>query len=290
MSKKVLSLLCALLLVVSMIGLAACGKSNNTTTNTSTNNSSTSATSSLKTLTPGKLTVATGQPAYSPWVENNDPASGKGFEAALAYKIAEKMGFKDSDVVWVRTDFDAAIAPGPKTFDFNLQQYSVTPEREKAVDFSTPYYTTTQAIVTLSSSKYASATSLADFSGAKIGAASASTSLTLAQKLFGSSVAPFNDNDTAVQALKVNQIDAIVVDMPTAWYITTGELTSPASKIVGQLPSEGTAGDNLAALLPKGSPLTSSVSKAIDELKSDGTLAQLEKQWLLSGGNIPVLK
>jgi len=286
MSKKVLSLVCVVLLVASTVGLAACGKSNNSST-TNNSSSTTSSTASLKTLTSGKLTVATGQPAYSPWVEDNKPESGKGFEAALAYAIAEKMGFKDSDVVWVRTDFEAAITPGPKTFDFNLQQYSVTPEREKAVDFSSPYYTTTQAIVTLSASKYASAKSLADFSGAKIGAASGSTSLTLAQKLF-KTVSPFNDNDTAVQALKVNQIDAIVVDMPTAWYVTTGELDN--SKIVGQLPSEGTPGDNLAALLPKGSPLTSAVSKAIDELKADGTLAQIEKQWLLSGGDIPVLQ
>ena len=231
MSKKVLSLVCVVLLV---FGLAACGKSNNSSS--STKNTTTSSTSSLKTLTPGKLTIATGQPAYSPWVENNKPESGKGFEAALGYKIAEKMGFKDSDVVWVRTGFDDAIAPGPKSFDFNLQQYSATPEREKAVDFSTPYYTTSQVILSNANNKYASAKSLADLKGAKVGAAAGSTSLTLAQKLFGANAAPFNTNDDVVQALKVGQIDCVVVDMPTAWYMTSAQLDN--GKIIGELPSD----------------------------------------------------
>ncbi|MCL2882771.1 MAG: ABC transporter substrate-binding protein [Coriobacteriia bacterium] len=289
MSKKVLALLCAMLLVVSTIGLAACGKSNNTgNTNTSTTTTDTAGTASLKTLTPGKLTIATGQPAYSPWVEDNKPESGKGFEAALGYAIADKMGFAKADVVWVRTGFDAAITPGPKTFDFNLQQYSATAEREQAVDFSTPYYTTSQVILSNANNKYANAKSLADLKGAKVGAASASTSLTLAQKLFGANAAPFNSNDDVVQALKVNQIDCAVVDMPTAWYMTSAQLDN--GKIIGELPSEGTTGDQLAALLPKDSPLTSAVSKAIDELKADGTLAQLEEQWLRSGGDIPILK
>ena len=284
MSKKVLSLFFAVLLVASACGLAACKK---TTEPAKTTSSTTSSTSNLKTVTPGKLTIATGEPAYSPWVEDNKPESGKGFEAALGYAIAGKMGFKKTDVVWVRTQFEAAIAPGPKNFDFNIQQYSATPEREKAVDFSTPYYTTAQAIIANSNNKYANATKLADLDGAKIGVASGSTSLTLAQRLF-KSVSPFNDNDAAVQALKSGQIDCIVVDIPTAWYITGAELDD--AKIVGELPSEDTQGDELACLLAKDSPLTSSVSKAIDELKSDGTLAKLEKQWLLSGGSIPVLK
>ena len=287
MSKKVLALFCAMLLVASTIGLAACGKSTGSSTNNAASTPTTT-TPELKTLTPGKLTVATGQPAYGPWVEDNKPESGKGFEAALAYAIADKMGFAQSDVVWVRTDFEAAIAPGPKDFDFNLQQYSVTPERQKAVDFSTPYYTTTQAIISNSNSKFANAKSLAELKGAKIGVASGSTSLTLAQKLFGSSVATFNDNDTAIQALKVGQIDCVVADMPTAWYMTSAQLDN--GKIIGELPSEGTPGDNLAALLPKDSPLTSAVSKAIDELKADGTLDKLDEQWLRSGGTIPVLK
>ncbi|MCL2655666.1 MAG: ABC transporter substrate-binding protein [Coriobacteriia bacterium] len=283
MSKKVLSLVCVVLLVVSTVGLAACGKSNDTT-----NTDATPATSVLPTLTPGKLTVATGQPAYSPWVENNKPESKEGFEAALAYAIAEKMGFQDSDVVWVRTDFEAAIAPGPKTFDFNLQQYSVTPERQKAVDFSTPYYTTTQAIISKADSKFASAKSLADLKAAKVGVASGSTSLTLARKLFGAKVATFNDNDTAIQALSVGQIDCVVADMPTAWYMTSAQLDN--GKIIGELPSGDTAGDQLAALLPKGSKLTTPVSNAIDDLKKDGTIDKLEEQWLRSGGSIPVLQ
>jgi len=285
MSKKVLSLICVALLVLSAVGLAACGSS--TPASNTSNTTSNSSTSSLKTLTAGKLTIATGQPAYSPWVEDNKPESGKGFEAAVAYAIANKMGFKNSDVVWVRTDFDAAIAPGPKNFDLNLQQYSITPERQKVVDFSSPYYTTAQAIVTYSNSQYASATTVAAFQDAKIGVAAGSTSLTLAQRLF-KNVSPFNDNDTAVQALKSGQIDAIVVDIPTAWYITGAELDN--SKIVGELPSEDTQGDQLACLLPKNSPLTSAVSKAVDELRSDGTLSKLENQWLLSGGSIPMLK
>jgi polar amino acid transport system substrate-binding protein len=283
MSKKVLALFFALILVVSTVGLAACGKSSSDTSGTST-----SGTSSLKTLTPGKLTIATGQPAYSPWVENDKPEDGKGFEAALGYAIAEKLGFAKADVVWVRTGFDEAIAPGPKNFDINLQQYSATAERKQAVDFSSPYYTTTQVIISNADSKYAGAKSLAELKGAKVGAAAGSTSLTVAQKLFGANASAFNDNDTAVQALKVKQIDCVVADMPTAWYMTGAQLDN--GKIIGELPSEGTEGDQLAALLPKGSPLTAAVSKAIDELKADGTLAKLEEQWLRSGGDIPVLK
>ncbi len=287
MSKKVLSLLCALALVASMVGLAACGKSSDTGS-TSTNTAAPSGTAELKTLTPGKLTIATSKPAYSPWVENDKPEDGKGFEAALAYAIAEKMGFTKSQVVWVYTGFDEAIAPGPKNFDFNLQQYSATAERKQAVDFSSPYYTTTQVILTNANNKYASATSLAALKGAKVGAAAGSTSLTVAQKLFGAGAMAFNDNDAAVQALKVNQIDCVVADMPTAWYMTGAQLDN--GKIIGELPSEGTEGDQLAALLPKGSQLTAAVSKAIDDLKADGTLDALAEQWLRSGGSIPVLK
>ncbi|MBN9611861.1 MAG: transporter substrate-binding domain-containing protein, partial [Actinobacteria bacterium] len=142
-------------------------------------------TSSLQTITPGKLTIATGEPAYAPWVIDNDPSSGKGFESAVAYAVAEKLGFAKSAVVWVGAAFEASIAPGPKDWDLNIQQFSVTPEREKAVDFSSPYYTTTQAVVANGGTKAAEAKSIADLKGSVIGVASGTTSLTVAESVLG---------------------------------------------------------------------------------------------------------
>ncbi len=287
MSKKVLTFALALVLAFSVLALSACGAEKEAKPATPSAEATAEGTSELKTLTPGKLTIATGEPAYSPWVEDDKPESGKGFEAALGYAIADKMGFAKEDVVWTRTQFEAAIAPGPKDFDFNLQQYSATPEREQAVDFSTPYYVTKQAVVTSKDNKFANAKTLADLQGAKLGVASGSTSLTIAQKLF-KDVAPFNDNDAAVQALQSGQIDGIVADLPTAWYMTSAQIEN--GKIVGELPDSSEGGDQLAALLPKDSELTDAVSKAIDELKADGTLQKLETEWLLGSGDIVELK
>ncbi len=242
-------------------------------------------------LTAGKLTIGTAEPAYAPWVQDDKPESGKGFEAAVAYAVADKLGFAKSDVTWVRTTFDQAIAPGPKTFDFNLQQFSITDERKKAVDFSSPYYETTQAVVTIDGSPAAKAASLADLKSLTIGAQTGTTSFAAAEKQIAPSagVQAFNSNDDAKLALENKQVDAIVVDLPTAFYLRDAELTG--GKIVGQLPkAEGQEGDRFGLVLAKDSPLTAKVTAAVDALREDGTLDALAEKWLAADGDAPVLK
>ena len=240
------------------------------------------------TITEGKLTIGTGNPAYSPWVLNDAPESGEGFEAAVAYAVAEKLGFAKEDVVWVRTTFDEAIAPGAKNFDFNLQQYSITEERKANVDFSSPYYETAQVVVTTEGSAAAGATSIADLQGYLIGAATGTTSF----DAIGSVIAPtqdalaFNSNDDAKAALTNGQVDAIVLDLPTALYASCCELDG--GKIIGQLPTAA-KGDQFGLVLDKGSKLTAAVTKALDDLRADGTLAALEEKWLTADAGVPVL-
>ncbi|NBQ93259.1 MAG: amino acid ABC transporter substrate-binding protein [Micrococcales bacterium] len=240
------------------------------------------------TITEGKLTIGTGNPAYSPWVLNDAPESGEGFEAAVAYAVAEKLGFAKEDVVWVRTTFDEAIAPGQKNFDFNLQQYSITEERKANVDFSSPYYETAQVVVTTEGSAAAGATSIADLQGYLIGAATGTTSF----DAIGSVIAPtqdalaFNSNDDAKAALTNGQVDAIVLDLPTALYASCCELDG--GKIIGQLPTAA-KGDQFGLVLDKGSKLTAAVTKALDDLRADGTLAALEEKWLTADAGVPVL-
>ena len=243
---------------------------------------------SLKTVTPGKLTIATGEPAYSPWVENNDPASGKGFEAAIAYAVAGKLGFANADVVWVRSTFDAAVAPGAKDWDFNLQQFSITEERRKAVDFSSPYYTTAQAVVTLKGSPVSGATTVAELKGALLGAQTGTTSHRMLTETVAPTTAPsvFNNSQDTVQALKGGQVDAIVVDLPTALYLVAAELDGGV--VVGQF-ADTSGGDQFGLVLPKGSALTAAVTGAVDALRADGTLDSLTKTWLSETVNVPVL-
>lgn len=278
-------------------GMSACSTGGSASTSSApaaTESASASATPTavdVKTLTvtPGKLTIATGKPAYSPWVEDDKPESGKGFEAAVAYAVAEKLGFAKTDVVWVRTTFDEAIAPGPKAWDFNLQQYSITDERKQAVDFSSPYYTTAQAVLTYAGSPAAKATSLADLKATKFGVTIGTTS----QKALTTIIAPasqpkiFNNNDDLVQALKSKQIEALVVDLPTALYLSAAVIDN--GQIVGQL-ADNSGGDQFGLVLPKGSKLTEGVSAAVDALKADGTLASIEKQWLSDSIKVPVLQ
>ena len=242
----------------------------------------------LKTVTPGKLTIATGEPAYSPWVENNDPASGKGFEAAVAYAVAGKLGFANADVVWVRSTFDAAVAPGAKDWDFNLQQFSITEERRNAVDFSSPYYTTAQAVVSLKSSPVAGATTVAELKGALLGAQTGTTSHRMLTETVAPTTAPsvFNNSQDTVQALKGGQVDAIVVDLPTALYLVASELDDGV--VVGQF-ADTSGGDQFGLVLPKGSALTAAVTGAVDALRADGTLDSLTKTWLSETVNVPVL-
>jgi polar amino acid transport system substrate-binding protein len=241
----------------------------------------------LKTITAGKLTIATGQPAYSPWVVDNKPQTGKGFESAVAYAVASKLGFAKKDVVWTRTTFDSAIAPGPKNFDLNLQQYTITSKRAKAIDFSAPYYQTTQALVAIKGSAADSAKTLSALKKIKIGVAAASTSNTIVLADVGVQPEVFNSNDDAVLALKSGQIDAIAVDLPTAFYLAGSELKH--GEILGQF-AQTTGGDQFGIVLAKGSSLTAKVSAAVEAIRKDGELAAITKKWLSTSVNVPVFK
>ena len=241
----------------------------------------------LATITEGKLTIATGEPAYYPWVIDDKPESGEGFEGAVAYAVAKQLGFEAADVTWVRTTFDSAVTPGEKKFDFNLQQFSITEDRKKAVDFSSPYYTAPQAIVSFKGSKIEGISSLADLKNAKLGAAVGTTSLDAVENQIGIKPQVFNDNAAGVSALKNKQIDGLVVDLPTAFYLSGVEV--PNGLIVGQLPSTG-AGDQFGLLLSKASKLTSCVTGAVDAITTDGTLAAITDKWLATDAGAPVLK
>jgi polar amino acid transport system substrate-binding protein len=243
----------------------------------------------LKTLKPGTLTIATDQPAYEPWVVGDAPESGKGFEAAVAYAVADQLGYKKNQVTWTRVPFNAAIQPGARPFDVDINQFSITEDRKKAVDFSSPYYTVSQAVITTAGSKADGATSVADLKGLKIGAQVATTSLQVLTEVIAPAAGPvvFNSNDDAKLALQNGQVDAIVVDLPTAFFITGAELDN--GMIVGQLENSSEGGDQFGLLLEKGSSLTDCVSQAVDALRDDGTLADLEKQWLSDVADAPVL-
>lgn len=244
-----------------------------------------------KTVTAGKLTIATGEPAYAPWVLNDSPEKGEGFEAAVAYAVAAEMGYKAEDVVWVRDTFEGSIAPGPKDWDLNLQQFSVTDERKKAVDFSTPYYTSTQAVVAASGTKAATAKNVAELKDAVIGVTSGTTSLTVAKELINptSEIQVFNNADDNVAALKAGNIDALVIDLPTAFFVRDVQLEG-AGVIVGQLATVDDATvDHFSFVLPKGSALTADVDAALEKLRASGKLDELAKKWLADQG-APVLQ
>ncbi|WP_405858253.1 ABC transporter substrate-binding protein [Streptomyces sp. NBC_00988] len=244
----------------------------------------------LATQTSGKLTIATDEPAYEPWFEDDKPANGKGFESAVAYAVAKQLGYAKSAVVWQSVPFNKAFAPGVKTFDFDINQVSISTERKKAVDFSSGYYDVRQAVIALKGGKAAKATSIAGLKGLKLGAQVGTTSLNYISDVVKPTQqeAAFSKNDQAVSALKNGQVDAIVVDLPTAFYITSAEVTN--AKIVGQFENQGGTPEQFGLVLDKGSDLTSCVSSAVDALRKDGTLAALEKQWLSDAVDAPVLK
>ncbi len=260
---------------VAALALSACSGSSNSGSNPD------------GTVTDGKLTIATGEPAYSPWIDDNEPESGKGFESAVAYAVAKELGYSKSDVVWKRSTFDSAIAPGPKDWDLNVQQFSIDAKRKKAVDMSSAYYTTTQAVVTTSTSKAADATTVDALKQDTIGVATGSTSIASVKSVLGVTPQVFNSNDDAVLALKSGQIDAIVTDLPTAFYMAAAQLDD--GTVSAQFPSDG-KGDQFGFVLPKGSELTSKVDEALKALKDDGALDDLQTKWLSSETNTPVLK
>ncbi|MGW0707602.1 ABC transporter substrate-binding protein [Streptomyces sp. NPDC002643] len=244
----------------------------------------------LGTETAGKLTIATDSPAYEPWFKDDDPKNGEGFESAVAYAVAKQLGYGKGDVVWQSVPFNKAFAPGEKTFDFDINQVSISDERKKAVDFSSGYYDVRQAVIALKDSKAAKATGIADLKGLHLGAQVGTTSLNYIEDVVKPSQEPaaYAKNDQAKSALQNGQIDAIVVDLPTAFYITAAEVTD--AEIVGQFENQGGTPEQFGLVLDKGSALTSCVSAAVDALREDGTLAKIEQQWLSDAVDAPVLK
>jgi polar amino acid transport system substrate-binding protein len=283
--KKITALLLALVMVLSVgVALTACGEKKEDTPAASEDG--------LQTVTPGKLTIATGNPAWEPWVINDDPASGEGYEAAVAYAVAEQLGFAKEDVIWIRTEFDAAIQPGAKDFDFNLQQYSITPERLEVVDFSSAYYKEPLVIITKKDSKFADAKSVADFKDALFGAASGD----IAVNYTTDEIAPtqevrvFNNLADVFNALNSGQIDATIVGLLTGDYVVNIEQEQITDGVVvGAISGSEDATDGLGLLLAKDSPITDAVTKAVDTLREDGTFDALKSKWL-SDYDIPVLK
>ncbi len=242
------------------------------------------------TIDDGVLTVATGEPAFFPWVLDDTPESGEGFEAAVAYAVAAEMGYEGDAVVWTRTTFDEAIQPGAKSFDVNLQQYSITPERAENIDFSLPYFTANQAIVALNGSSAEGATTVADLQDVKFGAQVGTTSLAFITDVIQPTQEPFvyDDNVGAKAALEANQIDAAVFDLPTALFVSGVEIENSA--VVGQFPADaGGTTDQFGFVLEKDSPLTACVDAAITTLTDNGELDAITQEWLADFTGAPVI-
>jgi polar amino acid transport system substrate-binding protein len=287
MSRPLPKSLAAMAAAAMLAVLAGCGSTTETSSSTSVAAADCTP-DKMQTHTAGELTVATDKPAYPPYFEDNDPTNGKGFESATAYAIADQLGYARSDVRWVTEPFNSSYAPGPKDFDFDVNQISITPARSEHVDFSAPYYTANQAVVAAKGSSAADATSLADLQDATIGVQLGTTSLDAVNSEIQPSTEPkvFNDSNDVVSALKESQVDALVTDLPTALYITAVQV--PDATVVGQFPAPG--GDQWGALLAKGSPLTGCISSAIDDLRASGELQQIENRWMSQAADAPTLK
>jgi polar amino acid transport system substrate-binding protein len=278
------------LLILAAVVLAACGDDDDDEAASVPAEAAESAADCAdgNTIEADSLTIATGDPAFPPYVINDaTPEDGQGFEAAVAMAVARELGFEGDGVTWVRTPFEAAIAPGPKNFDFNLQQYGITPERQEVVDMSQGYYTAPQAIFGLADSPAASATTMADLKGLKIGVAAGTTSVTYVEETIQPDSDPliFNDNAAAKTALESNQIDAVVADLPTAIFITTVEIEG--TKVFGQIEGSGT--EEWGLLLAKDSPLTECVNTALQTLKDSGELDQITTEWMSDFADAPMI-
>ena len=242
------------------------------------------------TIDDGVLTIATGEPAFPPWVIDDAPETGEGFEAAVGLAVADEMGYSGDSVVWVRTTFDEAIQPGAKSFDINLQQYSITPERAESIDFSLPYFTSNQAIVALDGSAAEGATSIEDLKDVKFGAQAGTTSLEFITDVIQPDQDPFvyDDNVGAKAALEANQIDAAVFDLLTALFVSAVEIEG--SSVIGQFPVEaGGTADELGFVLEKDSALTGCVDAAITTITDSGELEEIRVTWLADNAGTPVI-
>jgi polar amino acid transport system substrate-binding protein len=287
MRRQPLTTLTVVAAVASGLVLAGCATAS--TPSAASNATGSCSKSSLRLLTPGALTVGTDTPAYPPYYEQNDPSNGKGFESEVAYAVAKSLGFASNEVKWAVVPFDSSYKPGSKSFDFDINQISITDARKQVVDFSSPYFTVPQAVVALKGSKFADATSIAALKGARLGAQVGTTSLTFIQKSIAPGPGPqvFNDTNGAKHALSNGTLDAIVVDLPTAFYITAAEITN--GKVVGQFAPDSSA-DRWGMLFQKGNPLVGCVNEALAKLTQSGELQQITNRVLSTEAQAPLLK
>jgi polar amino acid transport system substrate-binding protein len=281
---------------------AACGSTNESSSGTTSGAGGSPAKTScamadLNLVAPGELTIGTDNPAFPPWFggtphkpwQVSDPRSGQGYESAVAYAVAKQLGFSKNEVKWVHVPFNNSFAPGPKSFDFDINQISFDKKRAEVVDFSDSYYDVNQAIVVNKGTPIASAKSIADLKPYSLGAQLGTTSYDFIKKEIKPSKQPsvFPQNAGAVQALKNKQIDGLVVDLPTAFYVTAVQV--PNSKVLGQFPTKP-GGEHFGMVLEKGNSLRECVNKALAKLRSDGTLEQLQQKWLAKATGAPTLK
>jgi polar amino acid transport system substrate-binding protein len=283
-------------LATTSIAVAGCGSSssgsgdNPTVTGTASTAANPCLPSQLKTVSPGTITIGVDQPVFPPWFnDNKTPIDGKGFESAVDLAIASELGYKPAQIKVKRITFNQAIGPGAAGFDFDLDEFTITKARQKVVDFSAPYYSVAEAVVGMKGTAAASVNTFAGLKALKLGAQTGTTDATTIQDVIkpSKSGASFATNALAVQALKNHQIAGLVVDLPTAFYITGAQVKG--STIIGQLPVSGSP-EQFGALLKKNSPLTTCVSKAIVALEADGQLPQIQNQWLSQEADAPVLK
>lgn len=267
-----------------VLALASCAQEENEPAATST---SEDACASITTVSDGVITVATSDPAFPPYVIDNKPTNGKGFESAVAYAVAEEMGFTEGQVEWTFAGFNKLFAPGEKDYDFALNQISITPERETAVTFSDPYYEAANAILVMKDSEFADATSLAEFQDAKIGVQVATTALAQVESQIAptQTVAVFDDTTASTQALKNGEIDALVTDLPTTLYLSAVEVPGV---VVGQMP-EDEAADTWGLVLEKDNPLVGCVNQALGALTESGELLAIENEWMTEYTDAPPL-
>ena len=269
--------------------IAACGPEEETDPGATNTAADSCAKDELPLHESGRLTIATDKPAFPPWFENNDPTNGKGFESAVAYAVAEEMGFTEDEVEWVVEPFNKSYAPGPKDYDFDINQISITPKRDQAVDFSVGYYDVNQALIALKDSPIADVSSLADLQSYKLGAQIGTTSFAYIEQYIQPDEQPFTYDSTsdARSALRAGQIDGIVADLPTAFYITAVQI--PGSSVVGQFSTQGQV-EQFGLLFEDGNPLVDCVNQAIEALKDDGTLESIQDEWLSQAVDAPVIE
>ena len=299
MSKQTrISLVVAVLPVVLLAVIAAgCGSSKKSSPGSTNSAGASCAKGDLNLVSAGKLTIGTDNPAYPPWYggtphkpwQVSDPRSGKGYESAVAYAVAKQLGFSKDQVNWKYVPFNNSYAPGPKSFDFDINQIAYNPKRARTADFSRSYYDENEGLVVVKGTKIASVNSLAGLKPYELGAQLGTTSYTFIKDKIKPSKNPsvFPSNAGAVQALKNGQIDGLVVDLPTAFYVTSVQV--PNSKILGQFPTQP-GGEHFGLVFEKGNPLRRCVNQALSKLSADGTLKRLQQTWLAKATGAPILK